>query len=265
MADAQKSIFVTGAASGMGRETALLFAKKGWFVGAYDVNQAGLDSLEAEIGDHGLFELLDVADANAFGAVMARFGQATGRTLDLMFNNAGVGAGGLLDEQPWDEIKRVIDINLIGVIIGARAAIPLLRSTPGSLLLNMSSSSAIFGTAGISIYSATKHAVRGLTEALSIELKRYGVRAADLLPGLIDTPLLSDQVRGMAPLDGMWRLIAPSAVAEVVWQAYASDKLHWYIPEELREFHAQVVREPEVVREERTELLAAMLGQAPTP
>ena len=265
MADAQKSIFITGAASGMGRETALLFARKGWFVGAYDVNQAGLDSLAAEIGDHGLFELLDVADADVFGAAMARFGEATGGTLDLMFNNAGVGAGGLLDEQPWDEIRRIIDINLIGVIIGARAAIPLLRNTPGSMLLNMSSSSAIFGTAGISIYSATKHAVRGLTEALSIELMRYGVRAADLLPGLIDTPLLSDQVRGMAPPDGMWRLIAPSAVAEVVWQAYASDKLHWYVPEELREFHAQVVREPEVVREERTELLAAMLGQAPTP
>ena len=265
MAEAQKSIFITGAASGMGRETALLFARKDWFVGAFDVNQAGLDSLKAEAGGNGLFELLNVTDVDAFGAAMARFGEATGGTLDLMFNNAGVGAGGLLDEQPWDDIKRIIDINLIGVIIGARAAIPLLRNTPGSLLLNMSSSSAIFGTAGISIYSATKHAVRGLTEALSIELKRYGVRAADLLPGLIDTPLLSDQVRGMAPPDGMWRLVAPSAVAEVVWQAYASDKLHWYIPDELRDFHAQVVREPEVVREERTELLAAMLGQAPTP
>jgi len=265
MAEASKSIFITGAASGMGRETAKLLASKDWFVGAYDVNQAGLDSLKAEIGEHGLFDLLDVADADAFGAAMARFGEATGGTLDLMFNNAGIGAGGLLDEQPWDEIKRIIDINLIGVIIGARAAIPLLRATPGSLLLNMSSSSAIFGTAGISIYSATKHAVRGLTEALSIELKRYGVRAADLLPGLIDTPLLSETVRSMAPPDGMWRLIAPSTVAEMVWQAYASDNLHWYIPEELRDFHAQVVREPEMVREERTELLAAMLGQAPTP
>ena len=265
MAEARKSIFITGAASGMGRETAKLFASKGWFVGAYDVNRAGLDSLKAEIGEHRLFELLDVADVDAFGAAMARFGAATGGTLDLMFNNAGVGAGGLLDEQPWDEIKRIIDINLIGVIIGARAAIPLLRATRGSLLLNMSSSSAVFGTAGISIYSATKHAVRGLTEALSIELKRFGVRAADLLPGLIDTPLLSDQVRAMAPPDGMWRLIAPSVVAETVWQAYASDTLHWYIPEELRDFHAQVVREPEVVREERTELLAAMLGQARTP
>ena len=257
----QKSIFITGAASGMGRETALLFAEHGWFVGAYDVNRAALDTLAAEIGaDKGIFATLDVTDPVAFEAAFATFGEATSGKLDLMFNNAGVGAGGLLDEQPWDEIKRIIDINLYGVIIGARLAIPLLRATPGSLLLNMSSSSAIFGTAGIGIYSATKHAVRGLTEALSIELKRYGVRAADLLPGLIDTPLLSEQVRAMAPPDGMWRLIPPADVAETVWQAYHSDKLHWYIPEELRDFHAQVVSQPEQVREERTQLLAAMLG-----
>ena len=100
--------------------------------------------------------------------------------------------------------------------------------------------------------------MRGLTEALSIELKRYGVRAADLLPGLIDTPLLSDQMRAMAPAEGMWRLVQPREVAETVWEAYASDKLHWYVPEELRQFHLQVVAEPEVVREERTALLAAM-------
>jgi NAD(P)-dependent dehydrogenase (short-subunit alcohol dehydrogenase family) len=257
----RKSIFITGAASGMGRETALLFAKHGWFVGAYDVNRAALDTLKSEIGaGKGIFATLDVTDPAAFEAAFATFGEATGGTLDLMFNNAGVGAGGLLDEQPWDEIKRIIDINLYGVIVGARLAIPLLRATPGSLLLNMSSSSAIFGTAGIGIYSATKHAVRGLTEALSIELKRFGVRAADLLPGLIDTPLLSDQVRAMAPPEGMWRLIPPTVVAETVWQAYHSDKLHWYIPEELRDFHAQVVSQPEQVREERTELLAAMLG-----
>lgn len=100
--------------------------------------------------------------------------------------------------------------------------------------------------------------MRGLTEALSIELKRYGVRAADLLPGLIDTPLLSDGMRAMAPSEGMWRLVPPREVAETVWSAYHEDKLHWYIPEDLRAFHAQVVREPEVVREERTALLAAM-------
>ena len=259
MAEQRKSIFITGAASGMGRETALLFARKGWFVGAYDVNQGGLQSLKCEIGDvNGIFASLDVADPDAFATAMTSFGDATGGTLDLMFNNAGIAAGGLLDEQPWAEIKRVIDINLMGVIIGARVSTALLRNTPGSLLLNMSSSSAIFGTAGISIYSATKHAVRGLTEALSIELMRYGVRAADLLPGLIDTPLLGDQMRGLAPAEGMWRLIQPAEVAQTVWDAYHQDKLHWYVPEELRSFHLQVVNEPELVREERTALLAMM-------
>ena len=259
MSEPRKSIFITGAASGMGRATALLFANKGWFVGAYDINRDGLDTLEHEIGAaNGIFALLDVADPDAFASAIAGFGDATGGTLDLMFNNAGIAASGLLDEQQWSEIRRIIDINLFGVIVGARVATALLRNTPGSLLLNMSSSSAIFGTAGISIYSATKHAVRGLTEALSIEFKRFGVRAADLLPGLIDTPLLGDQMRAMAPSEGMWRLIQPAEVAQTVWQAYHQDKLHYYVPEELRAFHRQVVDEPEVVREERTALLTAM-------
>ncbi|WP_242098118.1 SDR family oxidoreductase [Sphingomonas sp. CROZ-RG-20F-R02-07] len=257
--DGRKSIFITGAASGMGRATAVLFAKSGWFVGGYDIDKAGLVALSDEIGaQNGLFSALDVTDAAAFEAAMAAFGQETGGTLDLMFNNAGIGSGGLLDEQPWDDLMRVVNINFIAVMIGVRAAIPLLKNTPGSLSLINSSSSAIFGTAGIPVYSATKHAVRGLTEALSIELKRYGVRASDLLPGLIDTPLLSDKMRAMAPSEGEWRLVQPSEIAETVWKAYHGDKLHWYVPEELRAFHLRVVAEPEAVREERTALLAAM-------
>ena len=255
----RKSIFITGAASGMGRATAKLFAERGWLVGAYDVDEAGLASLRDEIdAENGVFGTLDVTDAEAFEAAMSTFSGVTGGTLDLMFNNAGIGGGGLLDEQPWDELMRVVNINFIAVMIGVRTATPLLKKTPGSLSLINSSSSAIFGTAGIPVYSATKHAVRGLTEALSIELKRYGVRASDLLPGLIDTPLLSDKMRAMAPSEGEWRLVQPSEIAETVWKAYHGDKLHWYVPEELRAFHLRVVAEPEAVREERTALLAAM-------
>ena len=259
----RKSIFITGAASGMGRETALLFARQGWFVGGYDVNREGLDRLRDEIGaDNGVFATLDVTDMAAFEAAVASFGAATGGTLDLLFNNAGIAKGGLFDEQPWDEIMGVLSINLIGVMIGVRAGVPLLRQTPGSLCLINASSSAIFGTAGAGIYSATKHAVRGLTEALSIEFKRHGVRAADLLPGLIDTPLMSDELRAMAPPDGMWRLVHPREIAETVWRAYHEDKLHWYVPDELRDFHRQVVDQPEAVREERTALLAMMAPPA---
>ena len=199
----RKSIFITGAASGMGRETALLFAEKGWIVGAYDVNREGLDSLREQLGDtNGVFEVLDVTEQASWSAAVDRFGAATGGTLDLLFNNAGIGTGGLLDEMPWEDVMRIVNVNFIGVMLGVRAGVPLLKNTPGSLCLITSSSSAIFGTAGIPVYSATKHAVRGLTEALSIELKRYDVRAADLLPGLIDTPLLSDGMRQMAPERG---------------------------------------------------------------
>ena len=256
-----KSIFITGAASGIGRETALLFASEGWFVGGYDVNADGLRTLEAEIGpESGLFAPLDVTDPAAFGAAMAAFGERTGGTLDLMHSNAGIIGGGLFDETPWEDIARVVNINFMGVMIGTRAAVPLLRATPGSLNLVTSSSSAIWGTAGIGVYSATKHAVRGLTEALSIELKRYGVRAADLLPGLIDTPLMSPQLRSVAPTEGMWRLVKPREVAETVWRAYHEDVLHWYVPPELRDFHRQVVEQPEQVREERTELYKMLQG-----
>ncbi len=254
----RKSIFITGAASGMGLATARLFASRGWFVGAYDLNAPGLDRLQAEIGaGNGVFATLDVTDPAAFAAVMDGFGAATGGTLDLMFSNAGIAAGGLFDEMAWADIIKVVNVNFLGVMIGTRAAVALLRTTPGALCLINASSSAIFGTAGIAVYSATKHAVRGLTEALSIEFKRFGVRAADLLPGLIDTPILSDQLRAMAPPAGMWRLVQPSEVAETVWAAYHADRLHWYVPAELKDFDLQAVQEPELVREERAALLAA--------
>jgi NAD(P)-dependent dehydrogenase (short-subunit alcohol dehydrogenase family) len=251
----RKSIFITGAASGIGRETARLFARNGWFVGAFDLNATGLDSLQAELGaGHGLFAALDVSDPAAFAAAMKGFGERTGNTLDLMFSNAGCGVSGYLDEIAWEEIARVVSVNLLGVMIGIRAAVPLLRATPGALCLTTSSSSSIFGTAGIAVYSATKHAVRGLTEALSLELRRFGVRAADLIPGLVDTPILPDGMRAMAPPEGMWRLVPPSEVAQAVWSAYHGDLLHWYVPPELKEFDLQATAVPELVREERARL-----------
>jgi short-subunit dehydrogenase len=99
----------------------------------------------------------------------------------------------------------------------------------------------------IAVYSATKHAVKGLTEALSVEFKRHGVRVADVLPGLIDTNILratpnrtgdapkptEEEFYANAPKSGMFRLTPARAVAECVWEAYGSDKLHWYVPKEI--------------------------------
>lgn len=249
----RKAIFITGAASGMGRETARLFAKEGWFVGAYDVDGAGIAALEAELGaDAGLFRRLDVTDRAGFQAALDEFGRATGGRLDLLFNNAGIGRGGPFAEMPFGDVIAVVQVNLMGVLIGIHTGLPLLRATPGSLCFTTSSSSATFGMAGIAVYSATKHAVKGLTEALSVEFRAYGVRAADTLPGMIDTPILPEAAKAMAPKDGMFRLIPPCEVAKVVWAAYhdESGKIHWYVPEELHQLDLAATTAPKAVADQ---------------
>lgn len=250
-ANGRKSIFITGAASGMGRETARLFHQKGWFVGAYDVNPDGLRALEKELGaDNCVVRKLDVTDKQDYERAIAEFGAATDGKMDILYNNAGIGVGGYFDEIPFEDILRVVNVNFIGVMNGIHSAIGLLKATPGSLCFTTSSSSATYGMPRIAVYSATKHAVKGLTEALSIEFRRHGVRAADVLPGLIDTAILPPGAAERAPKEGMFRLIAPMEVAKVVWEAYNSDKLHWYVPDEIGELDKAAGNTPELVRDQ---------------
>ncbi len=250
-AGARKSIFITGAASGMGLETARLFSKGGWFVGAYDVNREGLKSLEAELGPETcVVRSLDVTDRADYVQAIGEFGEATGGTMDLLFNNAGIGVGGFFDEQDFDDVLNIVNVNFIGVLIGIHASVALLKATPNSLCFTTSSSSATFGMPGIAVYSATKHGVKGLTEALSIELSRFGIRVADTLPGLIDTAILPDEVKQNASSEGMFRLIQPIEVAKVVWAAYHDnpDRLHWFVPEEIGDLDKASAMDPEGTR-----------------
>lgn len=250
-ANGRKSIFITGAASGMGRETAKLFHDKGWFVGGYDVNAEGLASLEKELGsDNCITATLDVTDRAQYKATLDAFAAATDGKMDILFNNAGIGRGGFFDEQPFEDVMDVVNVNFVGVLNGIHLAMPLLKATKNSLCFTTSSSSAMYGIPGIAVYSATKHAVKGLTEALSIEFRRYGVRAADTLPGLINTPIIPPEAAENAPAEGMFRLIQPIEIAKVVWEAYHSEKLHWYVPEELVEIDKAVGADPEAIREQ---------------
>jgi len=250
-ANGRKSIFITGAASGIGRATALLFARSGWFVGGYDRNTGGLKSLSDEIGEANIVTgPLDVTDKKAFEKALADFAVQTEGRLDILFNNAGIGRGGPFDQQPFEEILEVVQVNLVGVLNGIHSALPLLKATPGSLCFTTSSSSATYGMPNIAVYSATKHAVKGLTEALSIEFRAFGVRAADTLPGLIDTAILPPDAAKNAPSEGMFRLTPPSAVAQAVWDAYGSDKLHWYVPPEIEDLDKAATLAPETLREQ---------------
>jgi NAD(P)-dependent dehydrogenase (short-subunit alcohol dehydrogenase family) len=246
-----KSIFITGAASGMGLATARLFAERGWFIGGYDVDATGLKHLASELGSYQcITRVLDVTDRNDYRLALDEFAQATDGRLDLLFNNAGIGRAGFFDEQSFDDVMAVINVNLIGVLNGIHLATPLLKATPNSLCFTTSSSSATFGMAGIAVYSATKHAVKGLTEALSIEYARFGVRVADTLPGLIDTAILPDELKQNAPTEGMFRLIQPIEVAKVVWASYYDDpkRLHWFVPPEIADLDKSSALDPEGTR-----------------
>ena len=91
--------------------------------------------------------------------------------------------------------------------------------------------------------------MKGLTEALAVEFKAFGIKVADVLPGLIDTPILPAGVAAAAPKEGMFRSIPPMEVAKVVWEAYTSDTLHWYVPPEIYELDKAATLEPEKTRD----------------
>lgn len=275
-AGGRKCIFATGAASGIGRATVRLFASKGFFVGAFDVNEAGLATLREELGPANCFtRRLDVTDKADYDRAVAEFGQLTGGRMDVLFNNAGIGRAGFFEDVPFEETMRVVDINFKGVLNGIHAALPLLKQTKNSLCFSTSSSSATHGIPSIAVYSATKFAVKGLTEALSIEFERHGIRVADTLPGLIDTGILDstpdytrgrsdgEDVRRNAPKKGLFRLMPPTAVAEAVWEAYSvGGKLHYYVPPEIGRIDKMKVFAPMFTRNQIAKMMTQMIAQA---
>ena len=272
-----KSIFITGAGSGMGREGAKLFQANGWRVGAVDRNGDGLAALSQELGTERLWtRVVDVTDKAALDGALADFCAGnTGGGLDMMWNNAGIGESGWFEDVPHDAAMRVVEVNFKAVLTGAYGALPYLKKTPGSLMFSTSSSSGTYGMPRIAVYSSTKHAVKGLTETLSVEWQRHGVRVADVLPGLIDTAILAtttnhsddagptmsaEELRATAPKKGMFRLMPATSVAEAAWRAYHHPRrLHWYVPKSIRLIDLFKGLSPEFVRGRIVKFLPAMM------
>ncbi len=229
-----QTIFITGGGSGIGRATAVLFAQHGWRVGLADVDQAGLAATRALL-PAGMAEtyVMDVRDRDAWVASLDAF--TGGGGLDVLFNNAGIGSGGPLALTDFAEIDRVVAINLIGAINGAKIGYAYLKRTPGSCLLNTASASAIYGSSGLAPYSATKFGVRALTEALDGEWAAERIRVRSIIPSFIDTPLLNTttaatnrSIRETVTAAGM-ELTGVGAVAQAAWDAVHGDRLHTYV------------------------------------
>jgi NAD(P)-dependent dehydrogenase (short-subunit alcohol dehydrogenase family) len=260
----RKAIFITGGGGGMGLATGKFFADKGWFVGLFDRDEASLEAAATEIGSEYLMTgLLDVTRESEFEPAVQAFGERSGGRMDVLFNNAGIAPGGWFDEMPTETIRQVIEVNIMGVIYGTRAALPMLKATNNALCVSTSSSVATFGHARRAVYSASKFAVKGLTEALSLEFERFGIRTADVLPGCIDTPMLRREMANGAgrpfeesmldglPKEGPYRYMPASAIAEAVWAAYEdSSPIHFYVPEEVGDTDRIKAKDINAAREE---------------
>jgi NAD(P)-dependent dehydrogenase (short-subunit alcohol dehydrogenase family) len=232
---ARRTIFITGGGSGIGRAVAELFAANGWFVGLADINAAGLAETESLLPPSSAStHLLDVRERAAWDEALAAFAAAAGGRIDVVFNNAGVAFGGPLAATTADEIALTIDVNFRGVVNGAQAAYPWLKaSAPGSVLLGTASAAAFYGTAGMAVYSATKFAVRALTEALDTEWQDDGIRVADLMPSFIDTPLLAGPAGQGSNVTKRDRVVQAGleftpveTVARAAWDAVHGTRLH---------------------------------------
>jgi NAD(P)-dependent dehydrogenase (short-subunit alcohol dehydrogenase family) len=231
--------FVTGAASGLGRAFALELARHRWRVGLADLSVDRLERVRAEVdagGGHGTTYTGDVASQEFVESALQRYARDAGG-LDLLINNAGVAVAGLVEVTTADDWRWAMDINLLGVVHGCRAAVPLMRRQGSGVILNIASAAGFAAAPQMGAYNVSKAGVIALTETLAAELNGSGVQVSVAMPGFFRTGLL-ETMRAPAVESAMARrLMAGSAydaadAARAILAAISCGRLYVVWPKE---------------------------------
>ncbi len=226
----QKSIVITGAAGGFGRATAARFAALGYFLGLFDVDEAGLDDLSVTYGADGCYtRRLDVTDPEDCRAAVADFCQRTGGRLDVLLNNAGIMAVGDFESVSLAQQHRVIDVNVRGVMNMAYHAHPYLKATPGARLINLGSASALHGNPELVAYSLSKRAVNSFTESLDIAWEKDGIQVCDINPMYARTDMVNAHQHLLRRLPDSGVRLTAGDVAEAIVDSLHSKRVHHYV------------------------------------
>jgi NAD(P)-dependent dehydrogenase (short-subunit alcohol dehydrogenase family) len=186
---AGKICIITGAGSGIGRASAILFAAEGAHVVAADVDDDAARATVETIGDTAIAAHVDVADEAEADALVRTTVDRFGR-VDVLFNNAGISGVGDLQETTLDAWERVMRVNVRGVFVMSRAVAPVMIAQGSGSIVNMSSAIAETGLARRVSYAASKGAVLALTKSMQVDLAQHGVRVNALMPGTIMTPFV---------------------------------------------------------------------------
>ncbi len=223
-----KVALVSGAGSGIGRATALAFAREGAKVVVADVMVEGGEetvNLVKQAGGEAIFVKADVSKATEVEALVARAVQTYGR-LDCAHNNAGIeGPGATTVDYGEDQWDRVIAINLKGVWLCMKYEIPQMLKTGGGAIVNTASTAGLVGYPRGSAYVASKHGVVGLSKTAALEYAKSNIRVNAVCPGAIDTPMMGritdhrpTRAARMAAAEPVGRMGVPGEIAEaVVW------------------------------------------------
>jgi 3alpha(or 20beta)-hydroxysteroid dehydrogenase len=201
---AGKVIVITGAAGGIGRAAAARFGSEGARIVAVDLHRDALDETVAQVGAAGA-EALAVAADVSLAADWARVAEEATRRfggVDCFFNNAGIeGAITPLEQYPEAMFDRVLAVNVKGVWLGIRALAPLLRTRGGGAIVNTASIAGLTGAANLVAYSASKHAVIGITKSAAKGLAGDGIRVNAVCPGYIETRMMEALEEAANPAD----------------------------------------------------------------
>lgn len=189
---AGKVALITGAASGLGAESARRLAREGAAVALTDMATEAGERLAEEIaatGAKAMFITQDVTDEAAWGVVVAAVVEKFGR-IDILVNSAGVAGGEALLETTFESWRRVLSVNLDGTFLGMKAVAPIMVQGGGGSIINLSSILGKVGMPGATAYCASKGGVVLLTKATALELAPLGVRVNSVHPGFIETPMV---------------------------------------------------------------------------
>jgi NAD(P)-dependent dehydrogenase (short-subunit alcohol dehydrogenase family) len=223
-----KVVAITGGARGIGRTTAEALVRKGCRVALGDLDLAPAEQAAAELGGSTIAIQLNVTDRDSFATFLDEAERQLG-PIDVLVNNAGIMPVTPFEQESDDSIRRQLDINVYGVIVGTQLAVRRMKARGSGHIVNIASSAGKAGVPGIATYAATKHAVVGLTEAVRAECAGSGVELSYVMPITVNTQL----IEGLADKRGVKR-VEPEDVAKEIVDALELGKVDVYVPRELR-------------------------------
>ena len=223
-----RTIVITGAGAGIGRQAARQLASRGWTVCATDKDEAALRTLEEELGTRHTYAPLDVTDKGDVDRVLAEFAGSRGGALDALLNNAGVAFISNFEELTLEQHGRVVDVNVHGVLNCTYLAFPYLSKGRSAKVVNMCSLSSEYGIPSEATYSASKFFVRGFTEAMNIEWERHDIHVCDILPNFVATPMMASARAAIVDSIGV-NLTVEHVATAIVKALDDRTRVHWVV------------------------------------